>query len=39
VDVPLKRVYEPADDADGYRVLVDRRWPHGISRERARLDA
>ena len=38
MDVRLKRVYEPADDADGYRVLVDRLWPRGISRERARLD-
>jgi uncharacterized protein YeaO (DUF488 family) len=38
VDVRLKRVYEPATGADGYRVLVDRLWPRGISRERARLD-
>jgi uncharacterized protein YeaO (DUF488 family) len=38
VDVRLKRVYEPAGDADGYRVLVDRLWPRGVSRERARLD-
>jgi DNA-3-methyladenine glycosylase len=33
-----RRVYdEPAPD-DGYRVLVDRLWPRGVSRERARLD-
>jgi uncharacterized protein YeaO (DUF488 family) len=38
VDVRLKRAYEPATDADGYRVLVDRLWPRGISRERAKLD-
>jgi uncharacterized protein YeaO (DUF488 family) len=38
VNVRLKRVYEPAEDADGYRVLVDRLWPRGVSRERARLD-
>jgi uncharacterized protein YeaO (DUF488 family) len=38
VDVRLKRVHEPAEHADGYRVLVDRLWPRGISRERARLD-
>ena len=38
MDVRLKRVYEPATDADGYRVLVDRLWPRGISRERASLD-
>jgi uncharacterized protein YeaO (DUF488 family) len=38
MDVRLKRAYEPATDADGYRVLIDRLWPRGISRERARLD-
>lgn len=34
----IKRVYDPADDADGYRVLVDRLWPRGVSRQRAALD-
>src|SRR5699024_4908000 len=34
-----RRVYEPASPADGYRVLVDRLWPRGVSRARARLDA
>jgi uncharacterized protein YeaO (DUF488 family) len=38
VDVRLKRVYAPATTADGYRVLVDRLWPRGVSRERAELD-
>jgi uncharacterized protein YeaO (DUF488 family) len=38
LDVHVKRVYEPAADADGYRVLVDHIWPRGVSRERARLD-
>lgn len=38
MDVRLKRAYEPATEADGHRVLVDRLWPRGISRERARLD-
>jgi uncharacterized protein YeaO (DUF488 family) len=38
VDVRLKRAYEPADTSDGYRVLVDRLWPRGVSRKRARLD-
>lgn len=33
-----KRVYEPADPGDGYRVLVDRLWPRGVSKERAALD-
>lgn len=35
----LKRVYEPAAPDDGYRVLVERLWPRGISKERAQLDA
>lgn len=33
-----KRIYEKADKSDGYRVLVDRLWPRGISKERALLD-
>lgn len=33
----LKRVYEPYDEADGYRILIDRLWPRGISKEGARL--
>lgn len=39
MDVRLKRAYEPASSADGYRVLIDRLWPRGISRERAKLHA
>jgi uncharacterized protein YeaO (DUF488 family) len=38
LSVRIKRVYEPAEPADGYRVLIDRVWPRGISRERARID-
>jgi uncharacterized protein YeaO (DUF488 family) len=38
VDVRLKRAYEPAATADGYRVLVDRLWPRGVTREEARID-
>ena len=34
----IKRVYKPPDDEDGVRVLVDRLWPRGLSRERARID-
>ncbi|HEU0266290.1 MAG TPA: DUF488 domain-containing protein [Candidatus Saccharimonadaceae bacterium] len=34
----LKRIYEAAADDDGYRVLVDRVWPRGISKEKAKLD-
>jgi uncharacterized protein YeaO (DUF488 family) len=38
MDVRLKRAYEPAASSDGYRVLIDRLWPRGVSRERAKLD-
>jgi uncharacterized protein YeaO (DUF488 family) len=34
----LKRVYLPPEAADGTRILVDRLWPRGLSRERARID-
>ncbi|HTC63916.1 MAG TPA: DUF488 domain-containing protein [Candidatus Saccharimonadales bacterium] len=34
----LKRTYDPADSQDGYRVLVDRLWPRGISKEKAKVD-
>lgn len=34
----LKRVYSPADPGDGFRVLVDRLWPRGVSKERAAVD-
>jgi len=37
--VALKRAYEEADANDGSRVLVDRLWPRGLSKERARVDA
>ena len=36
--IRLKRVYEPAAKSDGYRVLVERLWPRGLSKERARVD-
>lgn len=36
--IRLKRIYEPPTSSDGYRVLVDRLWPRGLSRERAKLD-
>lgn len=34
----VKRIYEPAAEADGFRVLVDRLWPRGMSKARAALD-
>lgn len=38
MDVNIKRAYEPADTSDGYRILVDRLWPRGVSKERAKID-
>ncbi len=37
--IRVKRIYEPVESDDGQRVLVDRIWPRGISRDRAELDA
>lgn len=37
-DVQIKRVYEPAEDSDGYRVLVDRLWPRGVRKADLTLD-
>lgn len=37
--VAVKRVYEPPTRKDGTRVLVDRLWPRGLTKERASLDA
>jgi len=34
----IKRVYEPADDSDGLRVLVDRLWPRGLAKNKAHID-
>lgn len=36
--VRMKRAYEPAVRGDGYRVLIDRLWPRGVSKEEAQLD-
>ena len=34
MEVRIKRVYEPYEESDGYRVLVDRLWPRGLTKER-----
>jgi uncharacterized protein YeaO (DUF488 family) len=34
-----KRAYDPFEPSDGYRVLVDRLWPRGVSKAKAHLDA
>ncbi|MDN5704654.1 MAG: DUF488 family protein [Yaniella sp.] len=36
--IVVKRIYDDVDDSDGKRVLVDRMWPRGVSKERAELD-
>ena len=37
--ISVKRVYEAPSPADGYRILVDRLWPRGLSRDHAAFDA
>jgi Uncharacterized conserved protein len=37
-DLKIKRIYEQADATDGYRILIDRLWPRGISKDAAALD-
>ena len=36
--IQLKRVYDPPKRADGKRILVDRLWPRGLSRDSAKVD-
>lgn len=36
--IALKRAYEPPTAADGYRVLVERLWPRGLSKAQAKVD-
>lgn len=36
--IAIKRIYEPSSPADGRRVLVDRMWPRGLTRQAAALD-
>lgn len=38
MEIVTKRIYEPVETADGHRVLVDRVWPRGVSRQRAALE-
>jgi uncharacterized protein YeaO (DUF488 family) len=38
VEIRIERVYDDASPSDGLRVLVDRLWPRGLSKERAALD-
>lgn len=36
--IQCKRVYDPATNEDGYRILVDRLWPRGIKKEALQMD-
>ncbi len=36
--VKIKRVYEPSEPTDGKRVLIDRLWPRGLTKEKAKID-
>lgn len=38
MDIQIKRIYEDVTKIDGFRVLVDRIWPRGVSKEDAKLD-
>ena len=38
MSLAIKRVYEPVSPQDGVRILVDRLWPRGLSKERAAVD-
>ncbi len=37
-EIRLKRIYEPPAPDDGFRILVDRLWPRGLSKEAAHID-
>jgi len=36
--IKIKRIYEDSSETDGYRILIDRLWPRGISKEPAKID-
>jgi uncharacterized protein YeaO (DUF488 family) len=36
--IKLKRAYEPASKGDGLRILVERLWPRGVSKQKAQID-
>jgi uncharacterized protein YeaO (DUF488 family) len=36
--IKIKRIYESAAEEDGFRILVDRLWPRGIKKEKAKID-
>ncbi len=36
--IKIKRAYQPPEEEDGFRILVDRLWPRGVSKDKAKLD-
>lgn len=38
MNVKTKRIYDQPKQTDGYRILVDRLWPRGVSKEKANID-
>lgn len=38
MSIEIKRIYDTPEDNDGMRILVDRLWPRGLSKEKAKVD-
>jgi len=38
MSIRLKRIYEPKQDDDGFRILLDRLWPRGVDKKEAGID-
>lgn len=36
--ISIKRVYDQSEQTDGFRILIDRLWPRGLSKEKAKVD-
>jgi uncharacterized protein YeaO (DUF488 family) len=36
--IVLKRIYDKSEEKDGYRILIDRLWPRGVSKDEAKID-
>jgi uncharacterized protein YeaO (DUF488 family) len=38
MNIQLKRAYEEPSETDGTRILIDRLWPRGLTKEKAKID-
>jgi uncharacterized protein YeaO (DUF488 family) len=36
--IKVKRIYDPAQKEDGFRILVDQLWPRGLSKDKVKID-